>query len=283
VRWRAALIAGAVVVAAGVPIAAAPYWWKPTAVVVDGPVADRIIARAVVVPVDGVAGVAGPADGRVIKVLVREGDRVAAGDTLAEIEGAAGSTGPSRITAPVAGAVIARRIEPGDSVGPATQGGTQPLFEIADPSRSEVRAEIEERDAGRVAKGQLVAITTPGARSVLGRGKVGRVGETIERRTIGVEDGRVRAAGSVRSAWITWDGAAPVVQLGQHLEAELELPEKPAAARLPRTAVVVRDGRTVVDVRYLLWSREVAVEVDAADGGFAEIRGVAPGTRVFLH
>ena len=71
--------------------------------------------------------------------------------------------------------------------------------------------------------------------------------------------------------------------MGQRLEAEISFPPKQAAVRVPRGAVVVRDGRTVVETpALLLFSREVPVVVGAADGALAEVKGVAPGTRVFV-
>lgn len=279
---RTWLVLGLLAAAAAAPLAAAPHWRRPVAVVEAGPVADRVIARAIVIAAEGTARVGGPADGRVARVLVREGDRVKAGQALAEIEDAPGAAGAVRVVAPIAGAVIARRVDPGDSLALATRGGSLALFEIADTSRTEVRAEVEERDAARVAVGLAVTVATPGGRRAVGKGVVARLGESIERRTIGADDARVRAEGRVRSVWIVWEAPAPAAALGAQVEAEIHLPEATAAARLPRSAIVVRDGRTVVDARLLLWSREVAVEVGAADPRHAEVRGVAVGTPVFL-
>jgi multidrug efflux pump subunit AcrA (membrane-fusion protein) len=60
-----------------------------TTQVVAGSVSDRIVARAVVVAEGGIAEVRARTDGRVLRVLVREGDTVEAGQLLAEIEGEA--------------------------------------------------------------------------------------------------------------------------------------------------------------------------------------------------
>ncbi len=59
---------------------------RPTARVAPATLPERLIARAEVVPSDGVAEVRARAEGRVLRVLVREGDRVRAGQLLAEIE-----------------------------------------------------------------------------------------------------------------------------------------------------------------------------------------------------
>jgi pyruvate/2-oxoglutarate dehydrogenase complex dihydrolipoamide acyltransferase (E2) component len=277
-------------------IAPAPYFWRSTAVVQSGPLADRIVLRAVVIAADGVAKVAGPAgaDGRAAKVLVREGDSVQLGQELAEIIEGGGSSGASsnrsgaaaskiQLMAPIAGTLLARRVDPGDSLAVASQGGTQALFEIADCTKTAVRAELEERDAGRIAQGFGVTLTTPGARGVIGHGVVARVGARIERRTLGADDARVRADGAVQALFIDWQAPPPRAPIGQRLEAIIAMPAKPAAIRVPRSAVVVREGRTVVETPLLLWSREVPVQVGIADDALAEVRGIEAGSRVFLQ
>lgn len=271
------------VVLASVPVFSAPHFWQSTAVAERGPISDRIVVRAMVVARDGVAQVSGPSTGRAVRVWVREGDAIEAGQVLAEIEGSAGLS-DSRIVAPVSGVLLARRVDPGDALSVASQGGTLALFEIADPTRTEVRAEIEERDAARVTKGLSAKLSLPGGRTEVGRGVIERVADRIERRTIGADEARVRADGGVRAAWIAWSGEAPEgLTLGQKLEAEISLAPKTAATRVPRRAVMVRDGRTVVETPMLLWSRQVPVKVGAADGALAEISGIAAGTKVFLQ
>lgn len=281
-RWRAAVLV-VVVIGAAVPVALAPHWWEDAAVVDVGPVADRVIARAIVVAEDGVAQVAGPSEGRVVEVLVRVGDRVEAGARLAEVTSPGDPPGKVYVNAPVAGVVLARRVDPGDSVAVAAVGASGALFEIADTSKTEVRAEVEERDAARVTAGLAVQLTSPGGGEIVGKGVVARVAGTIERRTIGAQDGRIRADGAVRTVWITWEGDGQRPPLGQNLEAVMVLPEGEPVTRLPRRAIVVRDGQTVVRARYLLWSRAMPVEVGADDGTLAEVRGVPEGTSVYLH
>lgn len=265
--------------------ALAPALWRQTAVADKGPIADRIVLRAVVIAAEGIADIAGPASGRVSRVLVRPGDKVTAGQLLAEVTGEAGKAADAvtRIESPIAGSVLARNADQGDSVAVAAQGGLAPLFQIADTSRTAVHAEIEERDAGRVQAGQEVRLTTPGGRRVIGTGVVERTAPRIDRRTIGADDARVRADGAVQSVWLRWKAETPEAPLGQRLEAEVTLAPKQAAVRVPRDAVVVRGGRTVVlTPALLLFSREVPVVVGAADGALAEVKGLQPGTRVFV-
>jgi multidrug resistance efflux pump len=254
-----ALLALLLLVLAAIPIATAPYFWRSTAVASSGPLEDRLVLRAAVVAAEGIAQVAGPATGHALKVLVREGDHVEPGQTLAEIGDGTKGSSTSVITAPIAGSLLVRRIDVGDAVAVASQGGTQALFEIADTAKTEIRAELEERDATRVSVGLGVMLMTPGTSAVIGKGVIARVAARIERRTIGADDARVRADGAVRAVWISWQGTPPRTALGEHLEAQVSLPPKPSATRVPRSAIVVREGRTVVETPLLLWSHEVPV------------------------
>lgn len=186
----------------------------------------------------------------------------------------------TRITAPVAGVVLARRVDAGDTIA-ATGGAALPLFEIADTSRTEVRVEVEETDAMRVSVGLPVTLTMPGGGQEVAKGQVRRIGARLERRTIGVEDARVRADGQVRAVWVEGT-AAGGLPIGQRLEAVLELSPRPVQAMVPRGAVRVRDGRAVVEVPWGPWTRNVPVKLGAADDRNIELFGVEVGTLVVV-
>jgi len=371
-----------------------------TTQVVAGSVNDRIVARAVVVAEGGIAEVRARTDGRVLRVLVREGDTVEVGQLLAEIEGealaaelarveaersaaaasaksmaegarleerlaleaevraarkdlelaedraarlkklreigggtevdekeavhavdvtkarleaaearlklaksggkstdvralearvvaaeaaiAAAKTGlaSARIKSPIAGVVLARRADPGDTISMAAASTSLPLFEIADTEHTEVRVEVEEPDAMRVAVGVPVTLTMPGGGEVIAKGKIDRIGARLERRTIGVEDARVRADAQVRAVWV--EGAAAGLPIGQRMEAVLELSPRPVQAMVPRSAVRVRDGRAVVEVPWGPLTRNVPVKLGAADDQNVELFGVEVGTKVVV-
>lgn len=400
-RRRIGAVVGAVVVAAVLALWVHGRATADTALVEAGEVDDRIVARAVVVPIDGTAEVRARVDGRVVRVLVREGQTVKAGDLLAEVEpeiigsevtrrqaeleslvgtaksvaqGArveeqaaavaelaaareelslaesraarertladrgAGSAAAAeeaqravaigkahvevadarlrlaraggrsaevssanarvtaaraavdqarleldrtRFVAPIDGVVLARRVDPGDVITGAGAGVGAPAFEIADASRTELRMEVEEVDSSRLAPGLGVRVRIAGRNEVLGEGTVDRVGAQLERRTIGAHDARERGEGWVRAAWIAprWTQGA-TMPLGQRVEVVVDLPPRAVAARVPRSAVRVRDGRARVEVEHLLGFREVLVELGVADERFVEVRGLAPGERV---
>lgn len=395
----AGILALAVVAAGGLWVRARAT--AETVSVESGPIGERIVARAVVVPVDGVADVRLRVDGRVERVFVREGESVKAGDELARIEpdpvaseverrraelaslrGAARSVAegarpeerraaqaelraakeelelaesrarrervlvdkqvspaslaeeaeravavararvdaararlrlteaggrPSevrsadakvqaaraalqqaqyeldktRLIAPIDGVVLVRRIDPGDVVTGTGAGLGAAAFELADASRTELRMEVEEVDASRLAPGLEAKIVQSGGSRQLGQGRVTRVGAQLERRTIGAHDARERGEGWVRAAWIDarWDEGESV-PLGQRVEVIVDLPPRQVTARVPRRAVTIREGHASVDVAWALGFRETRVELGAADAQFVEVRGIDPGVRV---
>jgi hypothetical protein len=275
---RIGLIAGGCVL-----LLLAAGWWhasrRVTAKVDKGTVGERLIARAAVVPGAGVAHVFPAADGRVASVRVREGERVEAGALLAELE-AGGKREPLKAAA--RGVVLARRIEVGDWALSADHGAREPYFVLADPTQTELRLEVEEVDAARIATGQSVAIRATGFGSGPIQGKVERVAAQLEPRSIGADDARARSGGLVRAAQVSWSGPNPGWPIGARAEAIIELRREHAEARLPRSALTVREGRTLVHQPFAFWSREVPVEVVSADDVHAAIRGLPVGSEVLV-
>lgn len=273
-----------ILVAAGGAAALSIAAWagapEATAKVDAGPVGERIVARAQVVASGGVRRVFAASDGRIARVLVRTGDAIEAGQRLAEFE-AGGQT--QLVESPQRGVVVARNAEVGDYAFAAARGPAEPLFELADPAQTELRVEVEEADAPRLAVGQPAQIMRAGGAGALRlAGEVARVSARLERRSIGADDARVRADGLVRVAAVTWRDKAPEWPLGTRAEAIIQVRRREAAARVPRAAVSVRDGRSVVDEPHWFWSREVPVEIVSADDAYAEVRGIALGTEVIL-
>lgn len=200
--------------------------------------------------------------------------RVAAAE--AELAAARARRERSVVVAPTAGVVLARHVDVGDTTAP---GAT--LFELADPGATELRIEIEELDALRVAAGLAVEITSPGGRETLGRGAIARLSPQLGRRSIGATDARLRAEAQVRSAWVRWDGAGGALPIGLRVEARVELPPRQVAARVPRGAVTIEDGRAWVEVPgYNLRADRRVVELGAADRQWVEVKGLGLGTAV---
>lgn len=241
-----------------------------------GPVGDRIVARGAVVANAGVTHVYAPSAATIASVLVREGDVVEPGQTLAELSGG------ERVKAPSRGAVLARHAEVGDYAQVAAQAMNAWLFELADPTQTELRVEVEAADAAHLHPGMPLTAAAGYGSTLEASGQVERVSPRLERRSIGADDARVRADGMVRVLGVTWRGEQPAWPIGTRVDCTLELDRKEAATRLPRSAVSVRDGRNVVELPGFFFTREVPVEVLRVDEAFAEIRGLAFGTEVVV-
>jgi hypothetical protein len=253
---------------------------RPATTRIDsGPVGEQIVARAVVVPSRGVRNLYAVNDGRVLRVLAREGDSVEAGQTLAELE-RAGQT--DKLTAPERAVLLERNCEVGDYATAAERGAPEPMFVLADPTQTELRVEVEEADASLVVPNLPARITPVGPNQASVTGQVTRVSARLERRTIGSDDARVRADGLVRVAIVRWSGQNPSWLLGTRAEAVLQVRRRDATVRVPRGALSVRDGRNIVEQPLAFWTREVPVDVVAVDDAYAEIRGLAPGSEVVV-
>ncbi|MCC6523831.1 MAG: biotin/lipoyl-binding protein [Polyangiaceae bacterium] len=215
------------------------------------------------------------AGGRPDDVKAAEAHVVAAEAALAA---ARTELGRARLVAPIAGTVLARRVDPGDttSIGP----GSIAVFEIADVAHNELRLEVEEPDVDVLAVGVELTVVRLGGAAV-GQARVRRVAERMERRAIGAEDARVRSDGLVRAAWAEWQSPTEL-PIGLRLEAWIERPEREVALRLPREAVVVRDGGAWVEVPFLLWSRSRRVALGASDERWVEVSGLPAGTAVVV-
>ena len=187
--------------------------------------------------------------------------------------------GWTRLVAPAAGVVQARRLDPGDVVHP---GPGPALFELADPTRTELRVEVEERDAGALAAGQEVTVTARGGGPALATGRLVRLAPALERRTIGAEEARVRADASVRAGFVEWEGPAPDLPIGLRLEAVIAGPPRQVAAAVPRAAVRLVHGQALVRTPFgPLW-RDRRVDLGLADAQWVEVRGLVAGQAVLV-
>lgn len=265
----------------GIAVAVRVGTRSPTVRVERGPVGERIAARAAVVPTAGVLHVYAGNDGRVVRVLLRAGDPVLSGQTLAELE----SDGRTRtVTAPIGGIVLERHTEAGDYARSAEHGALMPLFVLADPTKTELRIEVEEAEATRLQLSQTLSVRAFGDAKASAKGSIERVSAQLEPRGIGVQDARLRAGGLVRVAYASWDGDKLGWPLGARAEALIELGRRDLVARLPRDALSVREGKTIVQRPDALglWSKEADVNVVRVDPVFAEIQGLPVGSEVIV-
>lgn len=187
--------------------------------------------------------------------------------------------GWTRLVAPAAGVIQARRLDPGDVVHPDPGPA---LFELTDPALTELRVEVEERDAGALSEGLPVLITARGGGEPLARGRLARLAPALEPRTIGPQEARVRADASVRAAFVEWEGPAPDWPIGLRLEAVIAGAPHQVAAAVPRQAVRLVSGQALVRTPFgPLW-RDRPVDVGLADAEWVEVRGLSAGETVLV-
>ncbi len=242
----------------------------PTTVVTSDALVERIVAPAIVVPAQGVARVRAPFTGHVVSVSVVAAARVRRGDTLAEID-ADDRLIPEPLVAPIDGAVLVVRASPGDDVSPADE----PMFELADPEHIELRVELAD-DAATRTEGATVRVTSPGGGATLASGPFTRLTPRMEPPQLA---GPGRGATPVRGGFVALE-PSDALPIGRELEAIVELPATEVRASVPRSAVLVRDGRAVVLSPGLLFDTEIEVALGRSDGERIEVDGIAPGAVV---
>lgn len=181
-------------------------------------------ARAQEAQMRAQAAVAG---GRQAEVLAAQEEMTSAGAALDQGQVVLSRT---RILAPIGGVVMTRNVNPGDIIGSNITAPT--LFRIVDPTRIEVRLEIEELLAPRLQVGLPVRYVLPSTQIIVGHGFVTRVAPQVEKRSIGADDARIRADSMILPAWsdfVAETGTEPL-PVNYRLEAWIDVRDGEAAA-----------------------------------------------------
>ncbi|MEP7341033.1 MAG: efflux RND transporter periplasmic adaptor subunit, partial [Acidobacteriota bacterium] len=89
------------------------------------------------------------------------------------------------VRSPVGGTVLRTHLRAGESFSAAF---SSPIISLADISRLKVRAEVDERDLGRIFIGQQVNVTVPAFPDRQFRGQVTRFGEQMGRKRVRTGD-----------------------------------------------------------------------------------------------
>lgn len=124
-----------------------------------------------------------------------------------------------RIVAPTGGTVVARHVDQGETVSPAT-----PLLTIADLQRLRVEAEVDEYDAARIAARLPATITAEGYPAQRWQGEVEEVGAAVVNRINRPEDPSRPTDTRVLPVEIRLLEHTPL-RLGQRVEVEIRLAE----------------------------------------------------------
>jgi cobalt-zinc-cadmium efflux system membrane fusion protein len=87
-----------------------------------------------------------------------------------------------RLTAPIAGVVVDRRVTPGQEVRP-DQGADAPLFVISDPTRLWIQLDVPEILSQEVQKGEAVRVTVPALPGEVFTARVEYIADNIDPQT----------------------------------------------------------------------------------------------------
>lgn len=181
------------------------------------------------------------------------------------------------IRAPFDGVVLTKNANVGDVITPfsSATGSQAAVVTMADMSTLEVEADVAESNISKVRVGQPAEIqldALPGSRF---RGEVHRLVPTVDRSKATVT---VKIRFMERDPRVLPEMSAKVAFLSQ----EVPTADNTPRIAVPTTAVVQRDGRSVVYVVKDGKATEVAVQTGAAVGDLVQVSGVQAGDKVVL-
>ena len=168
------------------------------------------------------------------------------------------------VTAPMAGVVAERLLDPGAMSGPA-----QPVVTLVAPGSLKTVVAVGEAVLPRLKPGASATVQVDAFPGRVFAAKVKRVAPVIARET---------RTGPVELEVADAEGA---LKPGMFARVELRLSERPQAPAVPRMALVQQQGRQGVFVAEDGKARFVPVTTGLADGDFIEVRqGLSAGQRV---
>jgi multidrug resistance efflux pump len=135
------------------------------------------------------------------------------------------------VRAPISGTVLRTFLKPGESFSTLVP---RPILSLADTSRLRVRAEVDERDVGRVFLGQRVIVRGDGWAGHGVPGRTARLGAEMGRKTVKTGDPAEKSDRDVLEVLVDLDGQDPLLVVGLRVTAMfLKSPEKSAPAAAP--------------------------------------------------
>jgi ABC exporter DevB family membrane fusion protein len=120
------------------------------------------------------------------------------------------------VRAPTGGTVLRTLMRPGESFSTFVP---RPILSMADTSRLRVRAEVDERDVGRVFPGQRVLVRGDGWTGEGLPGRVGRLGAEMGRKTVRTSDPAEKSDRDVLEVLVDLDRQDPRLVVGLRVTA----------------------------------------------------------------
>ncbi|ADM10851.1 RND divalent metal cation efflux membrane fusion protein CzcB precursor [Parvularcula bermudensis HTCC2503] len=180
--------------------------------------------------------------------------------------GADGAAGRYRITAPIAGRVIERRLSLGQSVQAGEDGGS-PAFVVADDSVVWADVQVYAADLGAVRSGQTVILK-------------GESGAAIAEGEVAFVTPQLAEGSRTATARVVLDNPEGLLRPGQFVTASIATGTDGETLTVPKGAVVVFEGQDVVFTRSEHGFAPVPVETGRQVGDRLEIvSGLAAGDR----
>lgn len=167
------------------------------------------------------------------------------------------------VRAPFAGTVTRRSVEPGQSVGPGTA-----LFLIAEMTRTEIYAETDENNVGRLRAGQPATVIAPAFRTTPFQARLTQIGPRIDwdRGVVGLR--------------LTPENPPEMLLPNMTVDVSIEVARLPAAQTLPVSAVLrSRAGDFVLIATGDRFERR-AIKVIGENPTTIAIENLPPGSRV---
>ncbi len=187
-----------------------------------------------------------------------------AGSKEADLSAAQVAASSSEIRAPIEGVVARRVLNPGDMADPAT-----PIVEINNPDALNLLANLSGESASQVRAGMAARVTTSDAPARVLVGRVASVGQ-IDPQT------------NLLAVRVAVPNAGGALRVGAFANADIILQLKPLAVVVPQSAILSREGKSVVltvGADGKAHQKEVTTGIER--GGLVEIvRGLKAGERV---
>ncbi|HVK40115.1 MAG TPA: efflux RND transporter periplasmic adaptor subunit [Candidatus Kapabacteria bacterium] len=179
-----------------------------------------------------------------------------------------GSDQTVAVTAPISGEITRAEIAAGEVID-----GAEVVYEISDPSRIWIEANIFERDLPQLTDATSAEITTPAAPGRVFRGTLHRLAGTVDPETQTV------------TALFTVDNPGGTLRINMSAQIAVASGARSRSLAIPDAAIVRSGARQVVFVHTapeLFEARDITLGAAAADGYVHVISGVRPGERVLI-
>jgi multidrug efflux pump subunit AcrA (membrane-fusion protein) len=172
-------------------------------------------------PVSEELAVAAELSGKLIEVLVEEGERVTSGQVLARLEQGESSAllAKTVVRAPIDGVILRRHRRAGESV--SLEGAEPAIVTMADIRVLRVRVDVDESDVASLAVGAPAWVTADAYGDRKFTGRVVRIGGMLGRKNIRTDEPSERVDTKILETLIELD-PGPSLPIGLRVDAFIE-------------------------------------------------------------